>query len=127
MACSSWKKEKKRWGTHGRPVRAVKCELREDANEGGEGSKIFRRGPPPLLHARSPLLPRTFNLRANLAHVDLLAAVPCALQGYRAPLSFDCVRSHLSLTVNPSIVLFRSFPIKTREESCLRSGRIFKF
>lgn len=74
-----------------------------------------------------PSPPLTFNLRANLAHVDLLAAVPCALQGYRAPLSFDCVRSHLSLTVNPSIVLFRSFPIKTREESCLRSGRIFKF
>lgn len=47
----------------------VKC---EDANESG---------PKP---GEGSLPPRTFNLRGNLAHVDLLAAVPCALQGYRA-------------------------------------------
>lgn len=73
----------------------------EDANESGEGEGEVRpplpllscerkffdgpsRSPPrSLLYARSPE-PRTFNLRGNLAHVDLLAAVPCALQGYRA-------------------------------------------
>lgn len=34
-----------------------------------------------LLYAPGP---RTFNLRVDLAHVDLLAAVLGALQGYRA-------------------------------------------
>lgn len=80
----------------------VKC---EDANESG---------PKP---GEGSLPPRTFNLRGNLAHVDLLAAVPCALQGYRArpPPPFDRVhtphpiryaRSHLSARLIPAERLF---------------------
>lgn len=86
------KKKKRKKAKEHRPIRAPRGCKRE-----GEGEvrppllscerKFFdgpSRSPPrSLLYARSPE-PRTFNLRGNLAHVDLLAAVPCALQGYRA-------------------------------------------
>lgn len=87
----------------------VKCELQKDANESEPGpfraTENFSTAPPGARHfyMLSPE-PRTFNLRGNLAHVDLLAAVSCALQGYRTlvcspliactPIRYAC--SHLS-------------------------------
>ena len=82
----------------------VKCELQKGCKREQETRapfvrpKIFRRPlPVPGTFICSLFLslslspePRTFNLRGNLAHVDLLAAVLCALQGY-ARASFDCV------------------------------------
>ena len=102
VACFGFTRKTKTWNrlVRARKVRAPE-RMQTRARDPGpfRATENFSTAPPGARHfymlslslslSLSPE-PRTFNLRVNLAHVDLLAAVLCALQGY-ARASFDCV------------------------------------